>query len=1194
MSFLDDIKRIIEQEAYRFYEQHTETALIRDSNGNIASQGHNDALDAFRHAYTSGRVTQIAADNQWVAEYFGNKNEIGDDHPNDPYEHRMDLWNNEVGRRIGDDVFTKEELAERLAQELNNGNLITNLNDQRLKDLYPDDPRLKLPLDDHNRKILTKDDTDKINDDIRKYLNNNLSDSGKFINDLFDTLKQSIIDLNPEIFDLFNDARITASPLVFDLDGDGIEISQLGKYSPILFDHDANGVKTGTAWLKSDDALLVLDRNGNGTIDSGQELFGNNTLLSNGTKAADGYAALSDLDSNGDGMIDAQDAQFDELRLWRDLNQDGISDTGELFRLDELGITQINLDKTAGSQTLSDGTRLDGSASFLMNGETRSYTDAWFAENRFYRTFNDSVPLTAEAALLPEMKGAGAVRDLREAASLDTGLATLVTDMQSDNWVSREQMMAQLDVLVHQWARTAGFQTSRETALAMGAHLLFRPQDVTDAEMAVVKAVETAGMDKAQALAQAGISQEGYDLIWSKVQRLGDMLDALEAFNGRTLYTFSSNSMTSGNGTIRLSATANGAPAGLVVSMGPNQTSFLLQSYDALRQSVYDGLSLQTRLNYMNAIGLTIDATGIRLDFSEVDRLLDARHEANAVDGLVDLLDLMRSFGDGVLSGWSIEQRLSTWIAEAESQGNWDEIRKAFTGYSGMRLSAGNDFYLASTTDRSLNAGAGDDFLVGNSAANTLDGGDGNDRLFGGAGDDLLYGANGNDIHDGGAGNDIHYESLGDDVYLFGRGDGQDVIMYKYSSGGTDVIRLKDGVKPEDVLLYRSTSSRDLILAIKDTGDSIRVQDWATNASVRIERIEFTDGTVWDTDVLWAAPVLGSEGDDTINAVNPAGDTLRGLGGNDRLNGGSGDDVLEGGDGDDILYGGAGNDVHDGGAGNDTHHESLGDDVYLFGRGDGQDVIMYKYSSGGTDVIRLKDGVKPEDVLLYRSTSSSDLILAIKDTGDSIRVESWATNPGIRIERVEFADGTAWDTDVLWAAPVLGSEGDDTITAISTTGDTLRGLGGNDRLNGSSGNDVLRGGAGNDYLSGDTGSDTYLFGPGDGADTIYNYDTNAASIDIARFEDVSFEDLWFNRSGNNLQISIAGTDDRVTINHWYSSVNYQLDRIEAGSSILLNTQVEQLVSAMASYAVPSGVGNLIPPEVKDELQPVLAHSWHSS
>lgn len=285
------------------------------------------------------------------------------------------------------------------------------------------------------------------------------SDSGKFINDLFDTLKQSIIDLNPEIFDLFNNARITASPLVFDLDGDGIEISQLGKYSPILFDHDANGVKTGTAWLKSDDALLVLDRNGNGTIDSGQELFGNNTLLSNGNKAADGYAALSDLDSNGDGMIDAQDAQFDELRLWRDLNQDGISDTGELFRLAELGITQINLDKTAGSQTLSDGTRLDGSASFLMNGETRSYTDAWFAENRFYRTFNDSVPLTAEAALLPEMKGAGAVRDLREAASLDTGLATLVTDMQSDDWVSREQMMAQLDVLVHQWARTADFQT---------------------------------------------------------------------------------------------------------------------------------------------------------------------------------------------------------------------------------------------------------------------------------------------------------------------------------------------------------------------------------------------------------------------------------------------------------------------------------------------------------------------------------------------------------------------------------------------------------------------------------------------------------------------------------------------------------------------------------------------------------------
>ena len=152
-----------------------------------------------------------------------------------------------------------------------------------------------------------------------------------------------------------------------------------------------------------------------------------------------------------------------------------------------------------------------------------------------------------------------------------------------------------------------------------------------------------------------------------------------------------------------------------------------------------------------------------------------------------------------------------------------------------------------------------------------------------------------------------------------------------------------------------------------------------------------------------------------------------------------------------------------------------------------------------------------------------------------------------------------------------------------------------DQLAAASGNDTLRGGAGaGDYLSGDAGSDTYLFGLGDGADTVYNYDTNAASVDTAWFEDVSVEELWFSRNGSNLQITVAGTDDQVTINNWYSNANYQLDRIEVGASVLLNSQVEQLVSAMASHSVSSGVGNVIPQEVKDGLQPVLAETWQTT
>ncbi|WP_416190946.1 calcium-binding protein [Neisseria sp. CCUG12390] len=974
-------------------------------------------------------------------------------------------------------------------------------------------------------------------------------------------------------------------PLVLDLDGDGIETVGTQGYKGALFDHDKDGIRTSTGWVLSDDGLLVIDRNSDGLINNGGELFGDSTVLKDGSNAAHGYAALAEFDTNSDGKVDAQDADFAKLKVWRDLNQDGVSQDGELFTLAELNIQSIDAAYQDVNTRLGNGNTVAQKGSYtLSDGTTREMGDLLLAADHLHSRYADSVKMTEEQMQAANLQGIGRLRDLREAAALSPDLAETLKAY--SNAETKTEQQALLNKLVQEWAKTdpdyhVGFTFS--TAM-------FR----------------TANEGVALTPTQAGfivgysIPQEYLD----KIQHYRQKVATLDAFSGEK--------------------------SRVMFSMNDTETkrifSVIDKAYDSLNDNVYQALLFQTRLQpYLNEIGLVLENDEFKLDYSGVLAKFGEVHAENPEKAFVDLGEFVAySKDNGSVGIQQLSSLFAQYVQAAVAQGMFEQYAEQLGTTALTKLG----HQLGTDADETLRGTDLSNFLLGGEGNDTLEGRNGDDILSGGHGNDTLSGGAGKDTLTGGLGNDKLYGGGNEaDTYVFAKGHGQDVVSDSgYKDEHTDTLRFS-GVNHADAVFTRYGNS----LVIKAVGgeDSVTVENYFGSSSYRYYQFAFDDKTVtaadmpsetvagkgtdnndslsgWDTvDVLDGGlgndNLYGYEGSDTLSG-GAGNDSLNGGNGTDTLNGGAGDDGLSGENGDDVLNGDEGHDTLSGGAGKDTLTGGLGNDklygggneadTYVFAKGHGQDVVSDSgYKDEHTDTLRFS-GVNHADAVFTRYGNS----LVIKAVGgeDSVTVENYFGSSSYRYYQFAFDDKTVTAADMPSETVAgKGTDNNDSLSGWDTVdvldgglgndnlygyegSDTLSGGAGNDSLNGGNGTDTLNGGAGDDGLSGENGddvlngdeghdtlsggagkdtltgglgndklygggneADTYVFAKGHGQDVVSDSGYKDEHTDTLRFSGVNHADAVFTRYGNSLVIKAFGGEDSVTVENYFGSSSYR-------------------------------------------------------
>ncbi|MEO8858233.1 MAG: calcium-binding protein, partial [Burkholderiaceae bacterium] len=449
--------------------------------------------------------------------------------------------------------------------------------------------------------------------------------------------------------------------------------------------------------------------------------------------------------------------------------------------------------------------------------------------------------------------------------------------------------------------------------------------------------------------------------------------------------------------------------------------------------------------------------------------------------------------------------------------------------------------------------------------ANIINGSDAADTLLGTALPDFMYGFAGNDKLNGRAGADTMMGGLGNDVYV-----------------------------------------------VADSGDTV-VEEEDEGADLVQSNIDFTLGANLENLTLTGTASIDGMGNELRNRItgNAAANTLSGMDGNDTLNGGAGADLLIGGKGSDTyVVDNAGDlavELVDEGIDTvrSTVDYTLGENLEnlsLLGavavRATGNELAN---TIVGNNADNLLEGCEGDDLLnggLGADTMSGGTgndIFIVDDVSDRV-LENPSEGTDLIKSGVSYALPDHVENITLTGAGAIdawGNAGDNVLTGNAAANRLEGGLG-KDRLVGGSGADTLWGGADDDTLVGGAGNDVYRMTRGDGRDLIQDKDATPGNADVAVFEGgIAADQLWFRRTGNNLEISVIGTADKFTVGSWYVGSQYHVEQFGSSDGLsLLDSQVQNLVSAMAAFAPPPMGQTNLADFYASQLAPVIAANWH--